>query len=158
MDARSEMTIGEVARRADVSVATLRFYEERGLIDSERTTGNQRRYPRHVLRRLALISAGQRVGLSLRRIAELLDQLPSEVPSRADWEGLGREWDREVAARIAELEAVRSTLGECIGCGCLSLDRCGLVNPGDEAAREGRGPRVLRRARQAAEDARAGRG
>lgn len=140
-----ELTIGETARRAGLSAPTLRYYEQRGLICSVRSDGNQRRYPRHVLRRLAFITAAQRVGLSLMEIAELLETLPAgRAPTRADWTRLSRPWRQRVAARIEELQALQDTLDGCLGCGCLSLTRCRLYNPVDEAAREGPGSRWLR--------------
>jgi MerR family redox-sensitive transcriptional activator SoxR len=142
-----ELTIGETARRAGLSAPALRYYEQRGLIVSARSAGNQRRYPRHVLRRLAFITAAQRVGLSLKEIAELLETLPEgRAPTRADWTRLSRPWRQRVAARIEELQALQDTLDGCLGCGCLSLTRCRLYNPGDEAAREGPGSRWLRTA------------
>ncbi|MHB1846975.1 MAG: redox-sensitive transcriptional activator SoxR [Deltaproteobacteria bacterium] len=142
-----ELTIGETAHRSGLSAPTLRYYEQRGLIGSARSTGNQRRYPRHVLRRLAFIAAAQRVGLSLKEIADLLDTLPSgRAPTRADWTRLSRPWRQRVAARIEELQALQDTLDGCLGCGCLSLTRCRLYNPGDKAAGEGAGSRWLRAA------------
>lgn len=142
-----ELTIGDTARRSGLSIPTLRYYEQRGLIASSRSAGNQRRYPRHVLRRLAFITAAQRVGLSLGEIAELLDTLPSgRAPTRSDWTRLSRPWRHRVAARIDELRALQDTLDGCLGCGCLSLTRCKLYNPRDEAAGEGAGSRWLRAA------------
>lgn len=141
------LTIGETARRSGLSVPTLRYYEERGLIRSTRSAGNQRRYPRHVLRRLAFIVAAQRVGLSLQEVAELLGTLPADrAPTRADWTRLSRPWRQRIAARIRELQALQDTLDGCVGCGCLSLTRCRLYNPNDQAASEGPGSRWLRRA------------
>lgn len=143
-----QLTIGEVAERAGVSVPTVRFYEARGLITSVRTAGNQRRFPRHVLRRLAFVAAAQRVGLSLDQISATLATLPTDrAPSRRDWTRLSATWKREVAERIAELQALQDTLDSCIGCGCLSLRRCGLYNARDTAADEGTGSRWLRKAR-----------
>lgn len=141
------LSIGEVAARAGVSVPTLRFYESRGLLESTRTSGNQRRYPRHVLRRLAFVGAAQRVGLSLAEIGDALATLPADrAPTRRDWTRLSAPWRRRVDARIAELAALRDTLDGCVGCGCLSLRRCALVNAGDAAAAEGVGSRWLREA------------
>ncbi len=141
------LTIGEVAARAGVSVPTLRFYESRGLVASTRTSGNQRRYPRHVLRRLAFVAAAQHVGLSLAEIGDALDTLPTDrAPTRRDWTRLSAPWRRRVDARIAELAALRDTLDGCVGCGCLSLRRCALFNAGDAAAAEGQGSRWLREA------------
>ena len=139
------LTIGETAHRAGLTVATLRYYEQRQLIESVRTSGNQRRYPQHVLRRLAFIAAAQRVGLELRHIAELLDTLPrGRPPTRADWTRLARPWREHVQARIDALQVLQDTLDGCLGCGCLSLSRCKLYNPGDQAASEGPGSRWLR--------------
>ena len=142
-----ELSIGELAARAGVSVPTLRFYESRGLIASTRTSGNQRRYPRHVLRRLAFVAAARRVGLSLEEVARQLATLPEgRAPTRADWSRLARPWRTLLGAKIAELEALQESLDGCIGCGCLSLQRCRLFNPDDEAAAEGTGSRWLREA------------
>jgi MerR family redox-sensitive transcriptional activator SoxR len=145
-----ELSIGEVARRADVSVPTVRFYEARGLISSVRTSGNQRRFPRHVLRRLAFVAAAQRVGLSLAEISASLATLPADrAPTRREWTRLSAGWQRAVGDRIAQLQALQDTLDGCIGCGCLSLRRCALYNAGDAAAAEGAGSRWLRRAQAA---------
>ena len=142
-----ELSIGELAARAGVSVPTLRFYESRGLIASTRTSGNQRRYPRHVLRRLAFVAAAQRVGLSLEEVARQLATLPEgRAPTRADWSRLARPWRTLLGAKIAELEALQKSLDGCIGCGCLSLQHCRLFNPDDEAAAEGPGSRWLHEA------------
>ena len=136
------LTIGEVSKRSGVASSALRFYEQRGLIASERRDGGQRRYPRHVLRRIAFVVFAQRVGLTLDEIgAELAKLDPNRVPSRSDWSRLSGTWVARIDERIAELERLRGGLGECIGCGCLSLDRCRLANPGDRAARGGPGPR-----------------
>jgi MerR family redox-sensitive transcriptional activator SoxR len=139
-----ELTIGEVARRSGVATSTLRFYEERGLIRSERTAGNQRRFARSVLRRIAVIRVAQSVGLTLESIKAQLGALPeTKVPSRSDWESLSSAWQVELEDRIARLEALRDDLTDCIGCGCLSLVSCGLLNPGDRAGSKGAGPRYL---------------
>jgi MerR family redox-sensitive transcriptional activator SoxR len=136
------LTIGEVARRSGVAASALRFYEERGLIGSERAGSGHRRYPRPVLRRVAFIVFAQRVGLTLEEIgAELAALPPDRVPGRRDWARLSRGWSTRIDQRIAELERLRAGLTECIGCGCLSLDRCRLANPGDRAAEHGPGPR-----------------
>ncbi|MEA2306163.1 MAG: MerR family transcriptional regulator, redox-sensitive transcriptional activator SoxR [Solirubrobacteraceae bacterium] len=136
------LTIGEVARRSGVAASALRFYEERGLIASERAGSGHRRYPRPVLRRVAFIVFAQRVGLTLEEIgAELAALPPDRVPGRRDWARLSRGWSARIDQRIAELERLRAGLTECIGCGCLSLDRCRLANPGDRAAEHGPGPR-----------------
>jgi MerR family redox-sensitive transcriptional activator SoxR len=136
------LTIGEVARRSGVASSALRFYEERGLIASERAGTGHRRYPRPVLRRIAFIVFAQRVGLSLDEIGAELASLPADhAPTRRDWSRLSRGWRERIDERIAELGRLRTGLTECIGCGCLSLDRCKLANPGDRAARVGAGPR-----------------
>jgi MerR family redox-sensitive transcriptional activator SoxR len=136
------LTISETARRSGVAASALRYYEERGLISAEREGGGQRRYPRPVLRRIAFIVFAQRVGLTLDEIAAELAKLPPQgVPTRRDWSRLSSTWSERIDARIAELERLRDGLTECIGCGCLSLDRCKLANPDDRAARQGAGPR-----------------
>ena len=136
------LTITEVSRRSGVASSALRFYEERGLIESERTGSGHRRYPRAVLRRIAFIVFAQKIGLSLDEIGVELAKLPvNRVPERADWAKLSAGWTRRVEARIAELERLRASLTECIGCGCLSLQQCRLANPGDRAGRQGPGPR-----------------
>src|SRR5438477_3272537 len=136
------MTIGEVAARSGVAASALRFYEDQGLIQSQRTDSGHRRYPRAVIRRVAFIVFAQKIGLSLEEIRAELAKLPSNrVPERADWARLSTGWTKRIQARIAELERLRAGLTECIGCGCLSLDRCQLANPGDRAARSGPGAR-----------------
>jgi MerR family transcriptional regulator, redox-sensitive transcriptional activator SoxR len=136
------MTIGAIAARSGVATSALRFYEDQGLIASERTDAGHRRYPRSVLRRVAFIVFAQRVGLSLDEIRIELAKLPkNRVPERADWSKLSAAWSKRLDDRIAELERMKAGLTECIGCGCLSLDRCQLANPGDRAGRRGAGPR-----------------
>ncbi len=136
------LTIGEVARRSGVAASALRFYEDRGLIRSERAGSGHRRYPRAVLRRIAFIVFAQRVGLGLEEIGEELQKLPSQTtPTGRDWARLSSRWRARIEERIEELQRLRSSLTECIGCGCLSLDRCRFANPGDRAARRGAGPR-----------------
>jgi MerR family redox-sensitive transcriptional activator SoxR len=136
------LTIGEVSRRSGVAASALRFYEDRGLITSERAGAGHRRYPRSVLRRIAFIVFAQRVGLTLEEIGTELAKLPPQrAPNRRDWSRLSRRWGSRIDARIAELERLKTGLTECIGCGCLSLERCRLANPGDRAARLGPGPR-----------------
>ncbi len=137
------LTISEVARRSGVAASALRFYEERGLIRSQRVgAGGHRRYPRRVLRRIAFIVFAQRVGLTLEEIAAELARLPPDrAPTRRDWARLSSGWSDRIDARIAELERLKAGLTECIGCGCLSLARCKLANPGDRARRHGPGPR-----------------
>jgi len=136
------LNIGDVARRSGVAASALRFYEERGLIRSERAGAGQRRYPRSVLRRIAFIVFAQRIGLSLEEISGELAKLPSDrVPTGRDWSRLSGTWTKRIDERIAELERLRAGLTQCIGCGCLSLDRCQLSNPGDRVGRQGPGPR-----------------
>jgi MerR family redox-sensitive transcriptional activator SoxR len=136
------LTIGEVARRSGVAASALRFYEERGLLASERAGSGHRRYRRPVLRRIAFIAFAQRIGLTLDEIAAELRKLPGDrAPSRRDWSALSSTWTARIDERIAELERLKAGLTECIGCGCLSLDRCQLANPGDRAAARGPGPR-----------------
>ena len=146
--AAGELTIGELAGRSGVSASALRFYETAGLIRSERTSGNQRRYERATLRRIAFIQAGKAAGIPLERIRVALGTLPDDrVPSRRDWGRLSRLWSEDLDRRIATLEALRDRLTTCIGCGCLSIDRCALLNPDDEAAALGPGAHSLTRDR-----------
>jgi MerR family redox-sensitive transcriptional activator SoxR len=136
------LTIGEVSRRSGVASSALRFYEERGLLTSERAGSGHRRYPRPVLRRIAFIVFAQRIGLTLEEIgAELAKLPPDRAPTRRDWSRLSGKWTRRIDERIAELDRLRDGLTECIGCGCLSLERCQLSNPGDRARHMGPGPR-----------------
>lgn len=139
-----ELTIGDVAARGGIASSALRFYEAQGLIASSRTTGNQRRYERAVLRRVALIRAGRAAGIPLERIRAALDTLPtSRTPTRRDWERLSRDWRDDLDRRIDTLHSIRDRLTTCIGCGCLSIDRCALLNPSDEAAHMGPGAHYL---------------
>ena len=136
------MKINEVARRSGVKASALRFYEERGMISSERTGAGHRCYQRQVLRRIAFIVFAQRMGLSLDEIGVELAKLPPDrAPDRRDWARLSRSWSARIEERIAELERLKLGLTECIGCGCLSLDRCKLANPGDAAGLRGPGAR-----------------
>ena len=136
------LTIGEISRRSGVAASALRFYEEKGLITSEREGTGHRRYPRPVLRRIAFIVFAQRIGLTLEEIGQELAKLPPHrAPTRRDWSRLSQTWTSRIDRRIAELQRLRAGLTECIGCGCLSLERCQLSNPGDRAARNGPGPR-----------------
>jgi MerR family redox-sensitive transcriptional activator SoxR len=136
------LTIGEVSRRSGVAASALRYYEERSLINSERAGGGHRRYPRPVLRRIAFIVFAQRVGLTLDEIGAELARLPADhAPTRRDWSRLSSKWRARIDDRIAELERLKAGLTECIGCGCLSLDRCRLANPDDRIAVRGPGPR-----------------
>jgi MerR family redox-sensitive transcriptional activator SoxR len=136
------LTITEVSRRSGVASSALRFYEERGLIRSERAGSGHRRYERPVLRRIAFIVFAQKIGLTLDEIgAELAKLPPDRAPTRAEWATLSATWGERIDDRIAELERLKLGLTECIGCGCLSLDRCALANPGDSAGKLGPGPR-----------------
>jgi MerR family redox-sensitive transcriptional activator SoxR len=136
------LTIGQLSRRSGVATSALRFYEECGLLRPERNRSGYRVYPRANLRLVAFIVFAQRIGLSLGEIAEHLAGLPGDrVPSRAEWDRLAPTWKARIDERIAELQRLRESLSECIGCGCLSLDRCPLSNPGDRAAARGPGPR-----------------
>jgi MerR family redox-sensitive transcriptional activator SoxR len=140
------MSIGELSRRSGVSQSALRFYERQGLITAERTDGNQRRYAGPTLRRVALVQAAKAAGIPLERVKQALDTLPTgKAPTKRDWERLSSSWRRELDERIATLEAIRGRLTTCIGCGCLSLKTCGLLNPGDDAARLGAGAHYFRR-------------
>jgi MerR family redox-sensitive transcriptional activator SoxR len=138
------ITITELSTRSGVAASALRYYEDLGLIAAERTSGNQRRYRRSVLRRVAVIRAARTMGVPLSAIASALRTLPgSRDPTPADWERLSLRWHRELDARIAVLEKLRDQLSSCIGCGCLSLERCQIFNPDDKVAVEGDGPRLL---------------
>ena len=141
-----ELTIGELSERSGVSQSALRFYEREGLISARRTDGNQRRYASVTLRRVALVQAGKAAGVPLEQIRAALGELPADkTPTKRDWERLSRSWRRELDERIETLQAIRGRLNTCIGCGCLSLKTCGLLNPGDEAASRGAGAHYLRR-------------
>jgi len=136
------LTISEVSRRSGVAASALRYYEELGLIVSTRAGSGHRRFPRAVLRRIAFIVFAQRIGLSLEEIAAELGKLPADrIPTRRDWSRLSGEWMRRIEQRIAELQRLKAGLTECIGCGCLSIDRCQFANPADRAGRAGSGPR-----------------
>ena len=138
------LTIGEAAKRSGVATSTLRFYESRGLIQSIRVSGNHRRYHRATLRRISIIRVAQNLGMSLKEISAALGSLPNQrTPTRADWVKLSRVWGKQLDQRIAALEDLRDKLGGCIGCGCLSMQRCGLYNAGDEASSLGAGPQYL---------------
>ena len=143
---RHLLTPGEVATRSGVAISALHFYERNGLIESERTTGNQRRYRRDVLRRIGFIRVSQRVGIPLADIAASLATLPDgRTPTKQDWARLSRTWRRELDARIDRLESLRDDLDGCIGCGCLSLRSCTLYNPDDVLAERGTGAIRLER-------------
>ena len=136
------LTIGEVSRRSGVASSALRYYEQLGLITSGRAGSGHRRYARPVLRRIAFIVFAQRIGLTLEEIGDELAKLPPDrAPNRRDWSRLSSGWSARIDGRIAELERLKLGLTECIGCGCLSLERCRLANPGDRAGRRGPGPR-----------------
>ena len=142
IDKTKPLTVGEVAARSGVSLSALHFYERQGLIRSERTAGNQRRYPRDTLRRVAFVRVSQRVGISLSEIRKALDSLPEgRTPRRQDWARLSARWREDLDARIADLQHLRDDLNDCIGCGCLSLTTCSLQNRGDRLSRSGPGPR-----------------
>ncbi|GLU48682.1 redox-sensitive transcriptional activator SoxR [Nocardiopsis ansamitocini] len=139
-----ELTIGTVAKRMGIPTSTLRFYEREGLIRSNRTSGNQRRYTRDVLRRVAFIRVSQRVGIPLGMIRDVLDLLPEgRTPTQEDWACVSEHWRADLETRIAQLIGLRDKLTDCIGCGCLTLERCTLANPYDELGEEGPGPRRL---------------
>jgi MerR family redox-sensitive transcriptional activator SoxR len=139
------ITIGELSRRSGVATSALRFYESKGLIFSERTTGNQRRFKRSQLRRVAFVRSAQRVGLSIEEIHEALSTLPDRrTPTKADWARLSRGWESRLDERIAELERLKTRLTGCIGCGCLSLRTCSLSNPDDVVAERGPGAVFLK--------------
>jgi MerR family transcriptional regulator, redox-sensitive transcriptional activator SoxR len=141
---QDRLTIGDVAERTGVSASALRFYEREGLIASERSDGNQRRFSRDVLRRVAFVKVAQTVGLDLDAIRESLALLPDErTPTKADWERISRRWRPELDERIAQMTRLRDQLTQCIGCGCLSLRSCALYNPADRAGIGGPGPRFL---------------
>jgi MerR family redox-sensitive transcriptional activator SoxR len=143
---QEELTIGELAARSGIPPSALRFYEAEGLISARRTSGNQRRYERAMLRRVALVQAGRAAGIPLARIGAALATLPSHrTPTRRDWERLSRAWQEDLERRIATLHAIRDRLTTCIGCGCLSIDRCSLLNPDDEAGELGAGAHYLAR-------------
>jgi MerR family redox-sensitive transcriptional activator SoxR len=136
------LTIGELSRRTGVAPSALRFYEERGLVQSERTPAGHRRYARATARRVAFILFAQQLGFTLEEIGAELAKLPTDrVPTGEDWALLSATWTARIDDRITELERLRGGLGECIGCGCLSLERCAILNPGDRAARAGAGAR-----------------
>ncbi|WP_395703475.1 redox-sensitive transcriptional activator SoxR [Aquabacterium sp.] len=144
MPSAETLSVGELAERGGVAVSTLHFYEARGLLRSHRSAGNQRRYKREALRRLAVIRIAQRVGMPLEQIRDALAALPDErTPTAADWRRLSTAWRAELDARISQLQALRDQLTDCIGCGCLSLQRCRLRNPGDALAAQGAGPRRI---------------
>lgn len=141
---RRPLSVGEVAERSGVAVSTLHFYESKGLIRSSRTRGNQRRYARDVLRRIAIIKVAQQAGIPLTTIRQALASLPADcAPTRKDWRKLSSGWRTELSSRIRKLTELRDRLDDCIGCGCLSITACPLRNPSDQLAELGAGPRLL---------------
>ena len=138
------LTVGEIAQRSGVAVSTIHFYESKGLIHSERNAGNQRRFPRGELRRVAVVKVAQRASISLADIRDALSTLPTDrTVSARDWARMSKRWKADLDQRIRGLTALRDQLGECIGCGCLSLGKCPLWNPHDELAAQGPGPRLI---------------
>jgi MerR family redox-sensitive transcriptional activator SoxR len=139
-----ELSVGQLAERSGLAVSALHFYEAEGLIHSRRTAGNQLRYTRDTLRRVAFIRAAQRVGIPLKKIKAALDRLDgSRTPTRTDWSQLSTAWRHDLDDRIAQLQALRDRLSDCIGCGCLSIDKCRLANPNDVLGTDGSGARRL---------------
>lgn len=144
LSTRDLLPIGELSARSGIAASALRYYEDLGLIRSERTSGGQRRYRRSTLRRLAFVRAAQRIGLSLDEVGAALARLPADhVPTTAQWNVVARSWQTRIDDQIAELQRLKAKLTDCVGCGCLSLARCGLYNPGDAASRGGPGARYL---------------
>lgn len=144
IDVHKELTVGQVAARSGVAVTALHFYESKGLIKSTRNPGNQRRYSRAVLRRVALIKVAQRLGIPLAEIGEALKNLPdNRAPTAADWQILSAQWSRDLDERINQLMALRDRLNGCIGCGCLSMEACPLRNQGDVLGQQGPGAHLL---------------
>ncbi|CAN1602874.1 redox-sensitive transcriptional activator SoxR [Pseudomonas mediterranea] len=144
IDIHKELTVGQVAARSGVAVTALHFYETKGLIKSTRNQGNQRRYPRGVLRRVALIKVAQRLGIPLAEIGEALKTLPDDrAPTAADWQVLSAQWSQDLDRRINQLMALRDRLNGCIGCGCLSMEDCPLRNQGDVLGERGPGAHLL---------------
>lgn len=142
--AAAVLSVGELAKRGGVAVSALHYYEARGLIQSQRSAGNQRRYAKAMLRRVAFIRAAQQLGLGLVEIAEVLQQLPEQrTPNKADWARLSAHWRAQLDARISALQDLRDRLDGCIGCGCLSLKSCALYNPDDRCAKSGTGAQRL---------------
>jgi len=140
----TNLTVGAVAQRCGVKVSTLHFYEDKGLIQSWRNAGNQRRYKREVIRRISIIKAAQKMGITLEEIKEAFAKLPeNRTPTKTDWAKLSSAWQKQLNARIAYMERLRDSLSGCIGCGCMSLKNCPIHNPDDEMALEGNGPVIL---------------
>jgi MerR family redox-sensitive transcriptional activator SoxR len=142
------LSVGQLSARSGVAVSALHFYEAQGLVHAQRSAGNQRRYARETLRRVGFLRASQAVGIPLRAIKEALDQLPEgRTPTRGDWARLSATWRADLDQRISDLQSLRDRLSDCIGCGCLSIDRCRLTNPDDVLGDEGAGARRLLPAR-----------
>lgn len=138
------LSVGEVSRRTGVAVSALHFYEAQGLIHSHRTAGNQRRYPRHMIRRISLIQVAKRLGIPLRGVAEVFAELPADRrPTKREWERIARHWSADLELRRAALDRLQEELTSCIGCGCISMSSCRLLNPSDELAEQGPGPHRL---------------
>jgi MerR family redox-sensitive transcriptional activator SoxR len=141
---RKDLSVGELAQRSGLAVSAIHFYESKGLISGWRSVGNQRRYSRDVLRRVAVIKVAQRIGIPLSTIGDALRQLPEgRTPTKKDWTKLSAAWEKSLNDRIEKLIRLRDSLGDCIGCGCLSLKVCPLRNPMDKLSNEGPGPRLL---------------
>lgn len=139
-----ELSVGELAARSGVAVSALHFFERQGLISSRRTAGNQRRYRRDALRRVAFIRIAQRVGIPLKEVGAILALLPdNRTPTRQDWARVSACWQEELDRRMRHLEQLRNDFTGCVGCGCMSIDHCPLINPNDELGRQGPGPRRL---------------
>jgi len=144
--AEAALSVGQVAKRCGVKVSTLHFYEDKGLIHSSRNAGNQRRYRKDVLRRVSLIKAAQKMGITLEEVRQALEKLPdNRTPNQKDWQKLASAWKKELNARIAYLEKMRDYMTGCIGCGCLSMTRCPIYNADDKLAAQGSGPVILER-------------
>jgi MerR family redox-sensitive transcriptional activator SoxR len=144
-NAAQDLSVGQVAARSGVAVSALHYYEREGLISSRRTTGNQRRFDRGVLRRVAVIRAAQRAGIPLRSIAEIFAGLPADgTPRKEDWQAVSAAWREDLQERIHQLQSLRDGLGGCIGCGCLPLAECGFVNPNDKLADDRGGALLFR--------------
>ncbi|MFK7824162.1 MAG: redox-sensitive transcriptional activator SoxR [Oligoflexales bacterium] len=141
---KTELTVGELAERSGVAVSALHFYEQKGLIPAFRTEGNQRRFPRGVLRRVAIIKVAQRLGISLNEIGDAFDSLPkNRAPTAKDWAKLSSVWRKELNQRIEVMTKLRDQLNDCIGCGCLSMSECPLRNPKDKLGKKGSGAKLL---------------
>ena len=142
----TNLSVGDVAKRSGVNISTLHFYEEKGLIHAVRNSGNQRRYSKSVLRRIAVIKAAQKVGISLKEIKNNLSFLPkTQAPTKNDWQKLSQQWDIQLNQRILDLSALRDNLSSCIGCGCLSLKACPLYNPNDQLGKKDSGAVLLKK-------------